>query len=129
MPADALREGLRVNRDTLLSEIFRRFPEQLSDKGRQARGVIQWKIGDREDGGHDRWFVVLKDGKCETGKDLGLEPRVTLTLGALDFIQVATANADPGRLLMRRRLRVKGDLLFAARIQGFFRIPRARPGS
>jgi hypothetical protein len=123
MPPEALEEGLRVNRETLLGEIFRRFPEQLSSRGKRARGVIQWRIGGRDDGGYDHWFVVLENGECRTGRDLDLKPRVTLTVGALEFLQLATGNADPLRMLMRRTLRVRGDLIFAGRIQTFFRIP------
>lgn len=124
MPPAALRDGLRVNREALIGEVFRRFPERLSDAGRAQNGVIKWRIGDREDGGHDRWYVVLRDGRCETGRDLDVKPRVTLTLGALEFMQLVTGNADPLRMLITRRLRIRGDLIFAGRMQSFFTIPR-----
>ena len=125
LPPEQLREGLRVNRETLIGEVFRRFPERLSDTGRRQDGVIQWMIGDRADGGYDRWFVVLRDGECETGLDLGLKPRVTLKLGALEFMQLVTGNADPVRMLFTRKLRIRGDLIFAGKMQSFFRMPRS----
>ena len=124
MPDEALRDGIRQNRDVLLGEVFRRFPEQLTAAGKRQNAVIKWRIGDRPDGGHDRWFVVLRGGGCEVGRDLDLKPRVTLQLGALDFLKVATGNANPVRLYLRRRLKVRGDLLFAARMERLFRVPR-----
>jgi predicted lipid carrier protein YhbT len=124
MPDDALHEGIRINREVLLAEVFRRFPERLTAAGRRHEGVIKWRIGGREDGGFDHWFVVLRDGRCEIGRDLDLRPRVTLQLSALDFLKIGTGNANPVRLFLRRRLRVRGDLRFAARMQSFFAVPR-----
>jgi predicted lipid carrier protein YhbT len=124
MPDDALREGIRRNRDVLLAEVFRRFPERLTSAGRRQNAVIKWRIGGREDGGFDHWFVVLRDGTCEVGRDLGLKPRLTLQLDALDFLKLGTGNVNPVRLFLRRRLRVRGDLRFAARMQSLFAVPR-----
>ena len=124
MPPEELAEGVRVNRDALLGQAFARFADQLSDVGRRQRGVIKWRISGADDGGHDRWFVVLRDGSCEAGRDLDLRPRVTLTVGALDFLRLVTGNADPARLVLSRRLRIRGDLLWAARMPRLFSIPR-----
>src|SRR3954462_9287387 len=124
MPPEALRDGLKVNREALIGEVFRRFPERLSDAGRRQNAVIQWRIGDREDGDYDRWFVVLRNGECVTGKDLDEKPRVTLTLGAVEFMQLVTGNADPLRMLLKRKLRIRGDLIFAGKIESLFTIPR-----
>ena len=82
MPPEQIAEGLRVNRDALLGQAFARFPDQLTDAGRRERGAIQWRISGGEGaGGYDRWFVVLSEGRCETGRDLGVKPRVTFTVG------------------------------------------------
>lgn len=125
MPDAALREGVRQNRGVLFAEVFRRFPERLTGAGRAADAVIKWRIGDREDGGHDRWFLVLRDGECTVGRDLDLKPRVTLTVGALDFLKIVTGNANPVMLFMQRKLRIRGDLMFAAGIQSYFDVPRS----
>jgi predicted lipid carrier protein YhbT len=124
-PPEQLKQGLRVNRDILIGEIFRRFPERLTDEGRRVNGAIKWKITGREDGGADRWFLVLENGEARTGRDLDVKPRVTLTMDALTFLQVVTGNANPAQLFIRRKLKVKGDLLFAARMERLFRVPRS----
>ncbi len=110
----------------LIGEIFRRFPERISEEGRRVSGAIKWKITGREDGGADRWFLVLENGEARTGRDLDVKPRVTLTMDALTFLQVVTGNANPVELFVRRKLKVRGDLLFAARMERLFSVPRAR---
>jgi hypothetical protein len=123
-PPEQLSAGLRLNRDQILGEVFRRFPDRLSPSGRRQSAVIKWKIGQGEGpGGYDRWFVVLREGRCETGRDLELKPRVTFTVGPVDFLRLVTGNANPGRLVVSGRLRIRGDLIWAARMPGFFSIP------
>jgi putative sterol carrier protein len=124
LPEDQLAAGVRANREPLLEEVFRRFPERVSEAGRRTEAVLKWRLGGRDGGGYDRWFVVLRDGACEVVKDLDVVPRVTLTLDALDFLKLVTGNASPIKLLATGRLRVRGDLIFAARIPGLFRAPR-----
>jgi putative sterol carrier protein len=49
---------------------------------------------------------------------------VTLSLRELDFLKVVTGNANPVQMFITRRLRVRGDLMLASRMQRFFEIPR-----
>lgn len=125
MPEEQVAEGLRVNRDALLGGIFERMPDQLTDAGRRERGAIQWRISGAPTGdGYDRWFVVLHEGRAEVGRDLGVKPRVTFTVGDLDFLRLVTGLADPRRLWLTRRLKIRGDLLWAGRMPRLFRTPR-----
>jgi putative sterol carrier protein len=124
-PPDQLARGIELNRDAILGEVFRRFPEQLTEAGRRQTAVIQWRIsGGSGAGGYDRWFVVIREGRCETGRDLDEKPRVTLTVGPVDFLRLVTANANPTRLFLTGRLRIRGDVPFATRLPQLFAIPR-----
>jgi hypothetical protein len=124
-PPDQLAQGIKLNRDAILGEVFRRFPEQLTDAGRRQDAVIQWRIsGGSGEGGYDRWFVVIRDGRCGTERDLDVRPRVTFTVGPVDFLRLVTANANPTRLFLTGRLRIRGDVVFAARLPQLFAIPR-----
>lgn len=123
-PPEQLRKGLEVNRDVLIGEVFRRMPERVSAQGRDQKGVIQFKITGRSDGGADHWFLVLENGEARTGKELGLRARTTLVMDALTFLQLVTGNANPMELFLRRRLRVRGDLIFASRLPSLMSIPR-----
>jgi putative sterol carrier protein len=123
LPEDQLAAGVRANREPLLEEVFRRFPERISEAGRRADAVLKWRLGGRDDGGYDRWSIVLRHGACEVAKDLDAKPRVTLTLDALDFLKLVTGNASPIKLLATGRLSMRGDLIFAARIPTLFKAP------
>jgi hypothetical protein len=124
-PEEQLEDGMRLNREPILSEVFRRFPDRLSERGRRETGVIQWRIKEGTGpGGYDRWFVVLRDGECITGRDLDEAPRITFTVGAVDFLRLATGSADPVRMVLTRRLGIRGDLLWARRLPTLFRVPK-----
>ena len=126
-PDDQLANGLRANGDRIVEEVFRRFPERVSEEGRRQTAVIEWKlhgIGD-DGGGPQRWFVVLADGACRTGRELDAKPRVTLELGALEFLKLVTGNANPVAIVLTGKLKIRGDLLFAPRVQRFFEVPGA----
>jgi hypothetical protein len=124
-PDEQLAQGLRANGEPIVAEVFRRFPERLSEQGRRQTAVIEWRLRGigHEGAGAQRWFVVLGDGECRTGRDLDAKPRVTLELGALEFLKLVTGNANPVAMVMTGKLKIRGDLLFAARVQGFFSIP------
>jgi putative sterol carrier protein len=70
-----------------------------------------------------RRVVVLDGGACRTGRGLDVRPRLTLELGAVDFLKLVTDNANPVNLALSGRLGIRGDLLFAPRIPRFFRDP------
>jgi predicted lipid carrier protein YhbT len=121
---EQLAAGVRANGEAILAEVFRRFPERLSAEGRRQRAAIEWRLrGVGEGDAAQRWFVILDGEGCRTGRDLDVEPRVTLELDALDFLKLVTGNANPVRLALTGRLKIRGDLLFAPRIQRCFEIP------
>jgi putative sterol carrier protein len=43
-----------------------------------------------------------------------------LTLGLVPFVRLLTGQSDGMKLFMTGKLKVDGDLLFAARVPGFF---------
>ena len=125
-----LAEGLRGPlRETILGEIFRRMeehyrPEENPEDG--ARSVIRFRIGGRPDGGYDRFDVTIGGGECSVSPEPGdAKPRITITVGDVEFLKLATGNAKGPELFLRRKLKIKGDLLFAPALPGLFTIPRA----
>ncbi len=53
------------------------------------------------------------------------EPRVTITLSPLDFVRLITRTASAPMLFVTGKVKVKGDLGFAAGLTGLFDLPRA----
>jgi putative sterol carrier protein len=48
---------------------------------------------------------------------------VRLELDALDFLKLVPGNANPLKLALTGRLKIRGDPLFAPRIPRFFEVP------
>jgi putative sterol carrier protein len=121
---DQLRAGLAVNRELILNEIFRQMPERLDPE--QAAGVeatVEWRILDDDNAGYDTWHLIIRDGRCEMQPGPVEDPTVTYEIDPLDFIRLITGSASGPKLFLFGRLKVRGNLVLAARMPGFFRIP------
>jgi putative sterol carrier protein len=122
---EQLREALSgPQREAIVGEVFRRMEQHF--KPSSATGVdavIHWKVTGPSDGVFDHYEVVLRDGSCAAGKEPRHEPRVTLTLDAVDFMRLVTGNAAGPMLFMSGKLKIEGDLMFSAQIQSMFTIP------
>jgi putative sterol carrier protein len=123
---EQLEQGFAMNRDLILGEVFRRMEEHFEpSKADGVDAVIEWRIRRAGGGDHDRWQVAIRDGSCRVTPE-GDEPaRVTFNVAPVDFIRLATGNASGPRLFLFGKLKIDGDLMFAARVQGMFRIPAA----
>jgi putative sterol carrier protein len=126
-PDEALRRGMRGGiRDLILDEIFRRFPEYAQRP--RIDGVeagLRFKITGRADGGADRYGVRISSGEVSAGRDLEVDPRVTIISDGADFLRLVTGNSNPVMAFITGRLKIRGDLGFAAQIPSRFRIPSA----
>jgi putative sterol carrier protein len=121
-----LERGLAENRELLLGEIFKRMPERFApDKAGDLDAVVEWRIGGRPDGGHDRWQLTINDRTCTVASGGDAEPTVTLSVAAVDFLKLITGNASGPMMFTFGKLKIRGDLLLAARIQSFFEVPKS----
>jgi putative sterol carrier protein len=124
---EQIAEGMQSeNRKPVLDEIFKRMGEHVDpERAAGAAAVVHWKILDRPDGGHDHYEVVLENGVCKVSDSPGREPRVTFSIGAVDFIRLVSGNASGPTLFMTGKLRIEGDLMFASQMASLFRIPKS----
>jgi putative sterol carrier protein len=126
-PDEALRRGMSgAIRGLILDEVIRRFPDYVR-RSRAAgfEAAIGWTITGRADGGADRFQVVIADGEVTAGRDLNADPRVTLILDGVQFLKLVTGNANPAMSFVTGKLKIRGDLGFAAQLPGLFRMPSA----
>jgi putative sterol carrier protein len=111
-------------RERILDEVFRRMGEHYrSEQAGSTEAVVRWRIGSDDD--LLRYECVLSGGTCTVSKEPRHEPRVTITLGPTDFLKLASGNASAPMLFMTGKLRVAGDVGFAAGLTKLFQIPRA----
>jgi putative sterol carrier protein len=113
-------------RDVILEDVFGRFPEHVREERlRGVDGVLAFKVT-RPDGDADRFRVAFRDGRCLTGDAAaGGDARVTIVLDGPTLLRLVTGNLNPPLAFLTRKLRIKGDIAFAAQLPGLFRIPSA----
>ncbi len=114
-------------RDLVLEQIFGRFPDHVrADKIEHMDGVLGWKItGGAEPARHR---IQFKDGQVLTGDavDEDARARVTIVTDGVTLLELVTGNGNPALLFLTRRIKVKGDLAWAAQMPSWFRIPSAQ---
>ena len=113
-------------RRAVLDEIFARMRDQfLPAKAGNRRAVVHWVITGQADGAEpDRYELTIADGGCRVTSPPESEPRVTLTLGPVDFLKLTSGNANGTTLFMTRKLKLDGDLGLGAGLLSMFDIPK-----
>lgn len=116
--------GNTETRTKVLDEVFNRMGEQYKGS-KSTKGVIHWKILDRPDGGYDHYETILDGETCSVNKEPQEEPRATISLSGTEFLKLASGNASPPVQFMTGKIKIKGDLGFAAGLSSLFDIPKA----
>lgn len=114
------------HRGKILDEIFNRFPTQFrADRAGSTSAVIHWTIAGRPDGGTDTYELVIADGACTLSDKAEADPKLAVTIGGVDFLQLVSGNANPMMMFMTGKLKAKGDLGLAANLANLFDLPKA----
>jgi putative sterol carrier protein len=88
--------------------------------------VIHFRITGAPDGGQDVYEAVIKDGAVTVNNPPTSEsPRVAITVAPVPFLKLVTGQQSGPVMFMTGKLKLDGDVMFAARITSFFRIPTA----
>jgi putative sterol carrier protein len=127
-PDDQLAAGMADEqvRTLVLDGIFSQMEEHFhGEEAGHTEAVLEWRIFDKPGGGYDRYQVVVTGGTCSVEKDGEHAPRVTFKLKPVDFLKLVTGNAAGPMMFMTGKLKIDGDLMFAAGVQSLFRIPGA----
>jgi putative sterol carrier protein len=123
MSEDQLREAMDGPlRETIITEIFGRMEHHFR-AGAAQDAVIHWTISGAPGEGEDAWEVVIAGTTCTASPEHRSEPRVSLKLDGVDFLRLVTGNAIGPTLFMSGKLKIEGDVMFAAQIQSMFTIP------
>ncbi|MCC8249142.1 SCP2 sterol-binding domain-containing protein [Saccharothrix luteola] len=116
------RSGLR---ERVLDEVFRRMEAHFrSERAGATRAVVHFRLTGGFDG-DDVYEAIIENAGCTINKEETRDPRATVTLGPVEFLKLATGNASAPVLFMTGKLKVKGDLGFAAGFMSLFNIPKA----
>ncbi|GAB3965801.1 SCP2 sterol-binding domain-containing protein [Plantactinospora veratri] len=126
-PDDKLAEVMSGDlRGKVLDAVFGRMPSLFrADRAGNTNTVIHWTITGRADGGSDTYEIVIENGTCQVSETPQREPKLTLTMGPVEFLKIVSGGANPVMMFMTGKLKAKGDLGLAANIANLFDIPKA----
>ncbi|CAM3924140.1 SCP2 sterol-binding domain-containing protein [Kibdelosporangium persicum] len=111
-------------RKLILGEIFRRMRTHLRPE-KAVDGVIHWRFtGGTDEDGYDRYETVIENRTCAINQEMTRDSRVTITMPPQDFLRLITSNASAPVLFMTGKLKVRGDLPFAAGMLHMFDLPK-----
>ncbi|WP_432982352.1 SCP2 sterol-binding domain-containing protein [Dactylosporangium sp. CA-233914] len=113
-------------RKRILDTIFSRFPELFrADRAGSTNAVIHWNITGAPDSGADSYELVIANGACALSPAPDQDPKLSITVGPVDFLKVVSGVGNPMMMFMTGKLKAKGDLGLAANIANLFDIPKA----
>lgn len=126
-PDGKIAEAMRgEQRTAILDQIISRFPALFRpEKAGGTSAVLQWDITGRPDGGVDTYQVIIENGTCATTTGAERDPRLTVTIGGVEFIKLCGGAANPMMMFMTGKLKAKGDLGLAANLANLFDLPRS----
>jgi putative sterol carrier protein len=130
VPDERLEQLMRTQaRRPIIEAIFFLMPRYV-DRTR-AKGLnlaIRWQITSPEDptAEPDVYDLVIAERRCRVLRSgRGPTPLVTITVEATDLLRLATGRINPMQAYFDGRLKLRGDIMQAARLTSVFQIPNA----
>jgi putative sterol carrier protein len=110
-------EQTEVTPDQVVSKMPSYF---LPEKAGNTNAVIQFDLSGADPG---RWFLKIADGQAESGRAEVDKPNMTMLADSGDFVKIFTGKMDPTSAFMSGKLKIKGDMGLAMKMQAMFRRP------
>ncbi|GAA0512659.1 hypothetical protein GCM10011581_03080 [Saccharopolyspora subtropica] len=103
-----------------LRAAFERMPEFHTGRAVDAPVVVRWRVR-REPAETIEYDLSLAGSSCAVRPAReDTQPTVTLSMDAVSFLEMASGLRSGMSLLMRGRLRIKGDVGLATRLESLF---------
>jgi predicted lipid carrier protein YhbT len=123
-------------RGVLLWQIFRTIAQRAQPDA-HLNSVVEFRITGRRDGGIDRYQLIFGNGRCRTARHgrepfgngrcrtarRGREPALTLEFEPVAFLRLVGGIHSPQRLLLTRKLKLRGDVMLALALTGALKLP------
>jgi len=112
-------------RATVLDDLVAGMPDVFRpDRAGSLDAVVHWHVTGRPDGADDVFELRIADGSCAVAAKPEREPRLVLHLDAVNFVKMATGNANARMLFVRGKLRARGDLGLVNKFPTLFDVPK-----
>jgi putative sterol carrier protein len=111
-------------RQLLLRQIFRVMPRRV-DRAEAAGldAVVEFRVTGRRDGGVDIWQLQIEAGRPRSVRDGDAEPTLVVETDGVTFLRLVTGAANAPAQILRGRIKLGGDVLFATELPRYFRTP------
>ena len=102
-------------------QVFEQMPNFLiPEKAGSTKATIQFDLSGDQGG---KWWLKIADGKAESGKGEVEAPTLTLIADANDYVKISTGQMDGTAAFMQGKLKIKGDMGLAIKMQTLFKRP------
>ena len=125
-PHEQLAQGMSGEyRGAILDEIFGRAATHVrSDRAAGDDAVVHFHLTGRTDGEADFYELVIVSGTARVNREPSDRPKLSVTVDAVDFLKLVTGNASGPALFLQGRLKARGNLLWGAKLNSLFALPR-----
>jgi putative sterol carrier protein len=121
---EQIEEGIRAaGTERVLNRIFDEMQHAFLPQ--RAPGVsteVQWVVTDQ--GREHPYRMTIAEDICSTARGRTEHPKATLTTDTVTFAKLVTGRREGVQLWMLKKLQVKGDVMLAVRLNGYFQRPR-----
>jgi len=103
-------------------EIVEALPKYIiPEKAGSTKATIVFDLSGANAG---KWWVKIHDGAAESGKGEAPEtPNLTLQADSGDWVKIMTGTMDGTSAFMQGKLKIKGDMGLAIKMQTLFKRP------
>jgi putative sterol carrier protein len=105
------------------SEVFAEIQNRIRSKPEKAAGINATYQFDLSGDQAGKWYIKVADGQASATEGQAETPNLTLLADGRDAVKIFTGKMDPTAAFMSGKLKVKGDMGLAMRMQSMFRRP------
>ena len=91
-----------------------------ADKAGGLDATYQFDISGSQGG---QWYMVIKDASCEVHQGTSADAKITVNISDENFVKLISGKLDGTMAFMTGKLKLKGDMGLAMRLQGLFKLP------
>jgi putative sterol carrier protein len=91
----------------------------VPEKAGNAKAAIQFNLTGEEGG---QWVVDVADGKCQVREEVAVQPDLTVTMAAENFVALYGGKLDPIPAFMSGKIKVTGNVGLMMQLLQWFKM-------